>query len=134
MKPPDIEETQKRSLDFGKIDGIVGQGVVPVVVQDIESRQVLILAYANQQALEYTWEHKVAAFWSTSRNALWIKGEVSGVSLEVKEILINCEQNSLLYLVSLRGEGACHTKGPDGKFRLSCFYRRLKNIDELEFL
>ena len=134
MKHTNIEDTFVQSLDFGKIDRISGQKIVPVIVQDIKSRQVLILAYANKQSLEYTWKHKIAAFWSTSRNALWIKGKTSGAFLEVKEVLVNCEQNSLLYLVNLKGQGACHTKGPEGKFRMSCFYRKLKNIDELEFL
>ena len=129
-----IENTVKQSIDFSKIDKVSKQGVVPVVAQEAISKQVLILAYANKEALEYTLKHKIAAFWSTSRNELWIKGETSRIFLDVKEILVNCEQNSLLYLVSSRNQGACHTKDSHGLFRTSCFYRRLKDIRELEFI
>ena len=127
-----IETTLKQSIDFSKIDRILDQGVIPVAVQEIRTKQVLILAYANRESIEYTLKHRIAAFWSTSRNKLWIKGEVSGAFLKVREVLINCEQNSLLYLVGLRGQGACHTKDSQGKFRISCFYRRLKDLDNLE--
>ena len=64
--------------------------------------------------------------WSTSRRKLWIKGETSGDVLDLVEIRVNCEQNSLLYLVKPRRTGACHTRGPDGRTRRSCFYRALE--------
>ena len=99
---------------------------MPVVVQDADSHEVLVVAYANQQALDYTLAHGIATFWSTSRNELWIKGATSGDKLELVEVRVNCEQNSLLYLVRPLGEGVCHTKDADGRARHSCYYRRIR--------
>jgi len=104
-----------------------------VAVQDADSKEVLLVAYANEAALAYTLEHGVAAFWSTSREELWIKGATSGDTLALVEVRVNCEQNSLLYLVRPLGQGACHTKGAGGKSRPSCYYRRLQN-GRLEFV
>ena len=101
--------------------------MIPVAVQDTESGEVLLIGYANRTALDYTLENRVAAFWSTSRNELWIKGATSGDFLEIVEVRVNCEQNSLLYLVRPKGQGACHTKKKDGKSRLSCYYRRIRD-------
>ena len=111
-------------LDFSKISKIQLE-VIPVVVQDATSKEVLIIGYANEEAVSTTIETKLATLWSTSRNELWIKGKTSGNSLEVVEIRVNCEDNSLLYLVNQNGEGACHTKDESGKARTSCFYRTL---------
>jgi len=124
----ELEEGSELHLDFRKIHKVVacGEAVVPVAVQDADTREVLILAYANRKALEYTVEHGVAAFWSTSRNELWVKGATSGDLLDLVEIRVNCEQNSLLYLVRPRGKGACHTKDQGGVPRWTCYYRRLK--------
>ena len=115
------------ALDFGKLQQVVasGQGLVPVAVQDDESGEVLIVAYANAAALDYTRREGVAAFWSTSRNELWVKGATSGDVLELVEIRVNCEQNSLLYRVRPKGQGACHTKDAVGRSRTGCYYRRL---------
>ena len=107
--------------------GDSGAPVVPVAVQDAESKDVLLIGYVNETALNYTLTHGVAAFWSTSRNELWIKGATSGDTLEIVEIRVNCEQNSLLYLVRPLGQGACHTRGRNGEFRLSCYYRRIED-------
>ena len=130
-----LEEGSNLLLDFDKLKKVVqiGESLLPVVVQDTDSKEVLIIAYANETALRYTLEHGVAAFWSTSRNKLWVKGETSGNTLEIVEVRVNCEQNSLLYIVRLLGEGACHTKGADGKARGSCYYRRVKD-GKLEFV
>ena len=68
----------------------------------------------------------IATFWSTSRNELWIKGATSGDTLEIVDIRVNCEQNSLLYLVRMTG-GVCHTKDAQGRTRKTCYYRSLKN-------
>jgi len=123
-----LEEGTDLSLDFQKLGKVAacGEDVVPVAVQDAETREVLILAYVNAQALDYTVENRVAAFWSTSRNELWIKGATSGDTLDLVEIRINCEQNSLLYLVRPRGKGACHTKDESGVPRRTCYYRKLE--------
>ncbi len=124
-----LEEGTELSLDFGKLQAI-GRGeaaVIPVAVQDADSKEVLIVAYANQEALTYTLTHGVAAFWSTSRNELWVKGATSGDMLELVEARVNCEQNSLLYLVRPLGAGACHTKDAEGIARAGCYYRRIKH-------
>jgi phosphoribosyl-AMP cyclohydrolase len=85
-----------------------------------------VVAYANQQALEKTLETGIATFWSTSRNELWIKGATSGDMLKIDEVRVNCEQNSLLYLVRMMGGGVCHTKDAEGKTRPTCYYRVIK--------
>lgn len=126
--PSELEEGTALSLDFSKLQTI-GQSeadVIPVAVQDCETKEVLIVAYVNEEALAHTLTHHVAAFWSTSRNELWVKGATSGDTLEVVEVRVNCEQNSLLYLVRPLGAGACHTKGADGKARVGCYYRRVE--------
>ncbi len=127
MDHKELEEGAELALDFDKLEKVAraGQSVLPVVVQDAATREVLILAYANRVALEYTLQHRVAAFWSTSRNELWVKGKTSGDTLELVEARVNCEQNSLLYLVRPLGQGACHTKGLDGRARSGCYYRRI---------
>ncbi|MFT5171750.1 MAG: phosphoribosyl-AMP cyclohydrolase [Candidatus Marinamargulisbacteria bacterium] len=122
-----LEAGLKLSLDFEKISQVAqsGESVIPVVVQDFESRDVLILGYTNREAFEKSMSSKMVTFWSTSRNELWVKGATSGSTLRIVDIFVNCEQNSLLYLVTAEGKGACHTKGPDGNFRTGCFYRRV---------
>ncbi len=128
-----LEEGTELSLDFGKLQAI-GRGeaaVIPVAVQDADSREVLIVAYANQEALTYTLRHGVAAFWSTSRNELWVKGATSGDTLELVEARVNCEQNSLLYLVRPLGAGACHTKDAEGIARAGCYYRRIEDSSDV---
>ena len=124
-----LEEGTELSLDFGKLSKVAqaGVAVLPVVVQDVATGRVLFIAYANESALAYTVEHSVATFWSTSRNELWVKGATSGDTLEIVEVRVNCEQNSLLYLVRPVGIGACHTKDQDGRPRATCYYRRVVN-------
>jgi phosphoribosyl-AMP cyclohydrolase len=136
-----IEKGNEFKFDFKKMRSVFskiteGNDVVPVVVQDIESKDVLIVAYANELALKKTIELGKATFWSTSRNELWTKGLTSGNTLDIVEIRVNCEQNSFLYLVKIVNDGACHVKDDDGKYFKGCYYRRLnlKNPSELEFL
>ena len=126
----DLEEGSDIALDFERFFSASGQGVLPVVAQDVDSHDVLVLAHVNKAALEYTLCEGVAAFWSLSRDRLWVKGETSGNQLDVVEVRVNCEQNSLLYLVRLRKGGVCHTL-EDGAARHSCYYRRI-NGDRLE--
>jgi phosphoribosyl-AMP cyclohydrolase len=123
----EIEEGDRLMLDFGKLAKVAATGhtVVPVVVQCVDTEQVLIVAYANQEALEESFRRKVAVFWSTSRNELWIKGASSGDYLDLQEVRVNCEQNSLLYRVRRRGKGSCHTHRGNGDPRSGCYYRRL---------
>ena len=118
----ELEEGAVLALDFGKLNKVAacGQDLMPVAVQDADSGEVLIVAYANEEALEYTRREGIAAFWSTSRNELWVKGATSGDALELVEICVNCEQNSLLYKVRPKGKGVCHTKDGQGRSRQGC--------------
>jgi len=128
MRKKELEEGGKLNLDFGKLRQVAGkcQKVIPVVVQDCRNKEVLILAYANEQALRETLEKGVVVFWSTSRGEIWVKGETSGCVLKIKEVRVNCEQNSLLYLVEAgKKTGACHVEDENGRFRESCFYRKI---------
>jgi phosphoribosyl-AMP cyclohydrolase len=131
----ELEEGSALKLDFAKLQKIARteSQVVPVVVQDAETKDVLVVAYANQLALETTLTTGIATFWSTSRNELWIKGKTSGDTLKVEEVRVNCEQNSLLYLVRMMGGGVCHTKDAEGKTRPTCYYRAIKG-GKLEFV
>ncbi|OLS13606.1 MAG: phosphoribosyl-AMP cyclohydrolase [Promethearchaeota archaeon CR_4] len=133
----DTEDGSKLQLDFGKLGKIGDQksNVIPCVVQHAASGQILIVAYVNAESLEYSLKNRVAAFWSTSRNELWVKGKTSGDTLRLEEILVNCEQNSLVYKVTPLGAGACHVKDQTGKPRASCYYRRVNlQTRALEFL
>jgi phosphoribosyl-AMP cyclohydrolase len=124
----ELEEGSALKLDFTKLQKIARteSQVVPVVVQDADSKDVLVVAYANELALVKTLETGIATFWSTSRNELWIKGATSGDMLKIDEVRVNCEQNSLLYLVRMMGGGVCHTKDAEGKTRPTCYYRTIK--------
>jgi phosphoribosyl-ATP pyrophosphohydrolase/phosphoribosyl-AMP cyclohydrolase len=93
-------------------------GLVPVIVQDAETKEVLMLAYMNEEALKLTKETGYAHYFSRSRNKLWKKGESSGHTQEVKEILIDCDNDTLLLKVKQNGV-ACHTG------RKSCFFTKL---------
>ena len=132
----DLEKGTVLSLDFSKLNqiGNAGHPVLPVVVQDSDSGEVLIVAYANAEALRETLKRKEAVFFSTSRNELWHKGATSGDTLSLVEVRVNCEQNSLLYLVRPQGEGACHTKTDDGTARSSCYYRSIHSENDLRFI
>jgi phosphoribosyl-AMP cyclohydrolase len=102
-------------LNFDKL-----RGLVPVVVQDYASGEVLMLAFMNRQAWEQTLKTRQATYWSRSRNKLWVKGETSGNLQEVKEIYVDCDEDTILLKVIQQGGGACH------KGYRSCFYRRLE--------
>ncbi len=94
-------------------------GLVPVIVQDSESREVLMMAYANDEAVRLTKETGYAHYYSRSRKKLWKKGEESGHFQKVVSILTDCDEDCLLYLVEQQG-AACHTGFE------SCFYRTLE--------
>ncbi|TXJ07731.1 MAG: phosphoribosyl-AMP cyclohydrolase [Aeromicrobium sp.] len=83
-------------------------GLVPVVVQDVESRAVLMLAWMNIEALQRTLETRKATYWSRSRQEFWVKGETSGNTQAVREVRLDCDGDTLLMLVEQTG-GACHT-------------------------
>ena len=122
----EVEEGKTLSLDFEKTRKAADAGaVLPVIVQDAKTKDVLILGYVNDAALKQSIETGFVTFFSTSRKEIWVKGDTSGNRLRLKEIRVNCEQNSLLFLAELEGQGACHTKEKD-KYRYSCYYRRLE--------
>lgn len=132
----ELEEGLAVRLDFDKLGkiGRAGQQVVPVVLQDAESGEVLFLGYANEQAYRETLLRRSAVLWSTSRNELWHKGATSGDVLELVDVRVNCEQNSLLYRVRRATGGACHTKDPaTGSARPGCYYRVVDDAEHLRF-
>jgi phosphoribosyl-AMP cyclohydrolase len=130
-----LEEGRELRLDFSKLQKVArtADPVLPVVVQDADSREVLVVAYANQAALDHSLKTGIATFWSTSRHELWIKGATSGDTLKLVDVRVNCEQNSLLYLVRKLGGGVCHTRDADGQTRKTCFYRSIRD-GKLEFV
>ena len=120
-----LEERTSLTLDFDKLAKVAEvPGVVPCAVQHADTREVILVAYVNGTALKTAVETRSAVFWSTSRNELWEKGETSGETFDLLEVRVNCEQNSLLYIVRPRRGGICHTKNEAGEPR-NCFYRRL---------
>ncbi|MEM7792158.1 MAG: phosphoribosyl-AMP cyclohydrolase [Verrucomicrobiota bacterium] len=136
MTHEELEEGAVLNLDFTKLRKVAGceADVLPAIAQDQETGEVLIVGYANQLALETALDCGMATFWSTSRNELWIKGKTSGDYLKLQEVRVNCEQNSILYLVTPAGKGACHTKNAGGVARSGCYYRRLTEDGSLEFI
>lgn len=121
-----LEEGKELQLDFDKLNKVITQdsGVIPVAVQNADTKEIILIAYTNKTAFEKSIATRIATFWSTSRNELWIKGETSGNTFELVEVYVNCEQNSLVYRVKPGGEGICHTYNSRKEAR-NCFYRRL---------
>ncbi len=103
-------------LDFTKAEN----GLLPAIVQDFATGQVLMLAYINEEAWGKTLATGMGHFWSRSRNKLWLKGESSGHVQVVKEILVDCDEDTVIYRVEQKGGAACH-KGYG-----SCFFRRVE--------
>jgi len=102
------------------------KGLIPVIVQDYKDNEVLMLAYANEESVNLTLETGIAHYFSRSRQKLWKKGETSGHFQNVKEILYDCDKDTLLLKVEQVGNIACHT----GK--RSCFYRKMKEFEKVE--
>ncbi len=98
------------------------KGLLTAVAQDSQTKQVLMVAMMNADALKRTLDSGLAHFWSRSRQALWCKGETSGNFLDVKEVRIDCDGDAVLLLVEPRGP-ACHTGNA------SCFYRTMEEAD-----
>jgi len=95
------------------------KGLVPAIAQDVDTREVLMLAYMNRESLRLTLETGLCHYWSRSRQKLWKKGETSGSLQRVKEIFYDCDNDALLILIDQQGP-ACHTGNR------SCFFRNLK--------
>jgi phosphoribosyl-AMP cyclohydrolase len=122
----DSRETgSELGLDFRLPGGRSSRGVVPVVLQNADTGEVLFVAHADAEALRETLRTRTAVLWSTSRDELWRKGATSGDVLDVIDVWVNCEQSSLLYRVRPRA-GVCHTRDASGRTRPSCYYRRLE--------
>jgi phosphoribosyl-AMP cyclohydrolase len=109
----------KKSLVEAAIDFAKGGGLVPAIAQDVRTGKVLMMAYMNPEALETTLREGRACYWSRSRQELWRKGATSGDIQIVKDVLVDCDQDTILLLVEQQGQGACHTR------RWSCFFRRV---------
>jgi len=123
----EIEETENLMLDFDKLSVISAKNmsVIPVAVQNADTNEIILIAYVNKEALKMSIKTKIATFWSTSRNEIWIKGATSGAEFELLEIFVNCEQNSLVYKVRPKKENICHTKNKKVEAR-NCYYRKLE--------
>ena len=122
-----LEEGTQLTLDFTKLAKVAARcpDVIPVAVQHADTPEVILVAYTNDRAMRLTLETRTLVLWSTSRNELWEKGKTSGETFELVEARVNCEQNSLLYLVRPRRGGICHTKNARGEPR-NCYYRRIR--------
>ena len=118
MKP--LDPTDQPVVDFEK-----GNGLVPAIAQDVRTGKVLMMAYMNREALETTLKEGRACYWSRSRKELWRKGATSGDVQIVKDVLVDCDQDTILLLVEQLGKGACHTR------KWSCFFRRLTPEGEI---
>jgi len=127
----ELEEGTQLTLDWSKLAKVAegNPDVVPVAVQDVDSKELLLVAYVNELALKHSFECGNATFWSTSRRELWEKGASSGETFELLDVRVNCEQNSLLYIVRPRRGGICHTKNEHGAPRRSCYYRQVVPAD-----
>lgn len=127
-----LEEGRELKIDFAKIAKIAEKcrDVIPVAVQNADTKEVILVAYVNEKALKASIEQKIAVFWSTSRNELWEKGKTSGETFALLDVFVNCEQNSLLYIVRPNRGDICHTKNKDGKPR-NCYYRKI-NFNNME--
>lgn len=105
-------------------------GLLPAIVQEASTGTVLMLAYVNEEAYAETIKSGFATFWSRSRNELWKKGETSGNMMKIAEILVDCDQDCLIFKVEKTEGGACHTKNAQGIYRNSCFYRKIEPTGE----
>lgn len=103
-------------LDFSK-----GDGLIPAIAQDYKTGEILMLAYINEESWNETLKTGNATYWSRSRGKLWRKGEESGNVQKIKEILVDCDDDTVVFKVDQIGGAACHTG-----FR-SCFFRKLEN-------
>jgi len=106
-------------MDYSKLDGLI-----PAVIQDADSSEVLMVGFMNEEALARTRASGYATFFSRTRNTLWMKGETSGNRLAVVDILVDCDDDTVLVKVKREGEGnVCHTG------QRTCFYRSLDRHD-----
>ncbi|MBP3857135.1 MAG: phosphoribosyl-AMP cyclohydrolase [Ruminiclostridium sp.] len=119
-----IEETDELMLDFDKLGKIdPANRVIPVAVQNLDTKEVILIAYVNEQALKESIKQRKVILWSTSRNKLWFKGAESGNTFTLHHIFVNCEQNSLVFQATPDKGGICHTS--HNGVPNNCYYREL---------
>ena len=127
-----IEETNELMLDWNKICDMPKENhVIPVAVQNYNTKEVILVAYINEEALKESIRLKKAVFWSTSRNKLWFKGAESGNTFTLNHIFVNCEQNSLVFQVTPDKGNICHTSY--NGVANNCYYREL-DMDTMKLI
>ena len=105
-------------MDYSKLNGLI-----PAVIQDADTSEVLMVGFMNDEALAHTRRTGFATFYSRTRNTLWTKGETSGNRLQVTELLVDCDDDTVLVKVKRLGDGnVCHTG------ERTCFFRKLNEI------
>jgi phosphoribosyl-AMP cyclohydrolase len=114
----DTKDIKMIPLDFKKTGGLI-----PAITQDFETGEVLMLAYMSPESWEATLATQKATYWSRSRQELWVKGLTSGNVQHVKEIRIDCDDDTILLKVEQVGGAACHTG------HRSCFFKKVENDD-----
>ena len=115
--PYDLTKVSRFQLRFDKSES----GLLPAIAQDCKSGEILMLAYINHESWEKTLETGKAHYWSRSRNTLWLKGESSGHVQLIHEILVDCDDDTVIFKVEQLGGAACHTG------HRSCFFRRVES-------
>ena len=123
----DSEEMANEGETMPRLHFDKGKGLLPAIVQDFESKEILMLAYINELAWQKTLETGKAHYWSRSRSKLWLKGETSGHQQLIKKILVDCDEDTVIYQVEQLGGAACHTG------HRSCFFRQVTD-EELEII
>ena len=119
-----IEETDELMLDFDKIAKIDPKNhVIPVAVQNMHTKEVILIAYVNELALQESIKRRKVVLWSTSRNELWFKGAESGNTFTLHRVFVSCEQNSLVFVATPDKGGICHTS--TNGVPNNCYYREL---------
>lgn len=127
-----VEETNQLMLDWDKIRNISDENhVIPVAVQNFDTKEVILVAYINEEALKESIRLKKVVLWSTSRNKLWFKGAESGNTFTLHHIYVNCEQNSLVFQATPDKGNICHTSF-DGVAN-NCYYREL-DMDTMQLI
>ena len=119
-----MSDTNKNSLDQGLLAAVTwnDQGLVPVIAQEVGSKDILMMAWMNRDALLETLRLGEAVYWTRSRQKLWHKGEESGHTQKVKEIRLDCDGDTILLIVEQKDGIACHT----GEH--SCFFREWDSV------
>ena len=119
-----MENIKKNNLKYDS------NGLIPTVVQERKTKEILMVAYSNKESLEMTIKNKYGYFWSRSKNKLWKKGETSGNLLKLFNIYTDCDNDTLIFEVELQGSAACHTGSR------SCFFKKIENasLDDVDSL